>query len=283
MNGDFWKLKIAIVGGGHMGQALLAGWIENNAGVASQLVPGNFQVVNPGEEKRAAIQERFNVACVADVRELEPCDVVILCVKPQIMDQVLADMQGLGFVEDALFLTPAAGVSTERIAAQLPGQVRVVRFMPNMPLAVQRGVLPVCLGAHATEQDRELADGLFACLGNVHWIREEQMDAATAVSGSGPGYVAQMLAAMAEAGVREGLDAHTAEALARDTMEGTAAYMRLLGKGALETRDAIATPGGTTSAGLDALDAAGFAQAVHAGIAAAAARSRELAQGSAAN
>ena len=273
----FAGLRIGVVGGGHMGQALLAGWIEGEQGVAAQLGAGNFAVVNPGAEKRARIGERFGVECFAHARDLPKCDVVVLCVKPQIIFDVIQSMEGLGFLDRALFLSPAAGVTCESLEAALPGDAHVIRFMPNMPLAISRGVLPVCVGTYATEQDKELSDALFASVGSVYWIDESLMHAATAVSGSGPGYMAKMIAAMARSGVEAGLAPDVAEALARDTMEGTAAYMRTFGKQAAEMCTEVALPGGTTVAAFDAMEQAGFDAAVGAAVAAAASRSAELA------
>ncbi len=274
---DYSALKIGIVGGGHMGQALLAGWVEGRDGVAASLGASNFAVANPGAEKRARIEERFGVTCFEDARSLSGCDVVVLCVKPQILFDVLRSMDGLDFMETALFLSPAAGVTCASLEAALPGNARVIRFMPNMPLAISRGVLPLSLGANATSEDKQLADELFSSVGSVYWIDESLMHAATAVSGSGPGYMAVMVDAMTKAGVEAGLDADVAEALARDTMEGTAAYMRTFGKHADVMRAEVALPGGTTEAAFNAMEQAGFDAAVQAGVAAAAARSAELA------
>ena len=273
---DIRNWTIAVVGGGHMGQGMLSGWLACREGAAAGLDAAHFVVVNPGADKRAYIRETYGVVCVTEVEELPACDLVVLTVKPQVIMGIAKRLAALPWAKDALFLTPAAGVTCATLESVLNEEAHVVRFMPNMPLAVARGVMPACTGTHADEDDVATIEALLSTLGSVYWIDESQMDAVTAVSGSGPGYMAAMIEAMAEAGAREGLDRSVAEALARDTMEGTAAYMRAMGKSATETKTAIATEGGTTHAGLTAMEDGGFSDAVKAGIAAAAARSREL-------
>ena len=276
MKKDYRDLRIAIVGAGHIGQALLSAWIEGGRGAAQLLSAQNFVVANPGAEKRAQLQERFALDCVERVASLPTCDVIVLCVKPQVAPSVLAEMTQLSFIGDALVLSPVAGMSCASIEEHLGGNARVIRFMPNLPLAIARGVQGACAGTYAQESDVALAKDLFEALGSTYWVEEQHMHAITAVSGSGPGYMAAFVAAMAEAGAEAGLDAQMAEALARDTMESTAAYLRETGKAASVLCGEVATPGGTTEAGLNAMDQAGFSAAVKAGVAAAAKRAAEL-------
>ncbi|MBQ9021320.1 MAG: pyrroline-5-carboxylate reductase [Eggerthellaceae bacterium] len=276
MEKDIQNTRIAIVGAGHIGQALLTAWIDGSQGAAKDLTAKNFVVVEPGAEKREMLRTRYGVECLEQVADLGACDALLLCVKPQIAPLVLADLAQLDFMGNTLVLSPVAGMACAAIEEALGGNAHVIRFMPNLPLAIARGVQGVCAGSHATEADVALANSLFGALGASYWVDEAQMHAITAVSGSGPGYMAAFVAAMAEAGAEAGLDAQVAEALARDTMESTAAYLRETAKEAGVLCKEVATPGGTTEAGLNAMEAAGFSAAVKAGVAAAAQRSSEL-------
>ena len=273
---DLHDASIALVGAGHLGQAMLAGWLGATSGIATQLSARNFQVVNPSQGKRELIQNMYGVSCVDHVSKLEPCDIVVMAVKPQVLPQVLAEMGGFAWMVDALVVSVAAGVTTATIQQPLPATTRVVRAMPNVPLRVSLGATGVCAGQNVADGDVETVRQLFASIGEAVTVREDQMDAVTAVSGSGPAYIAALVDAMAQAGVQAGLDEEAAQTLALATAEGTAVYMRSCGLSARETCDQICVAGGTTEAALKAMEAAGFTQAMHEGVQAAVARSKEL-------
>lgn len=271
-----------IVGGGKMGEAILSGWLSSNDEPADAIGASDVTVVEPGEERRVFLHETYQVACVGDVTSVEAADVVVLAVKPQVMMGVLESIAAApafqGGATGPLFASIAAGLTTERIGAALPDGAPLVRVMPNMPLMVGAGASGVCGGANASaDQVRYVAD-LFGCLGRAVVVDEAQMDAVCAVSGSGPAYVAAMVEALRDAGAAQGLDADLAEVLALQTVLGTA---RLIDETSLTpqtAREAVCSPGGTTLAALDAMNAAGFAQVIDAGVAAAVKRSKELAQ-----
>ena len=274
--------SFAIVGGGKMGEAILSGWLASDAAPADAIAPADVVVVEPGAERRAYLAQAHGVACVADVADVAAADVVVLAVKPQVMMGVLSSIASLpafqGGPRGPLFVSIAAGLPTERLAAGLPQGAPLVRVMPNMPLMVGAGASGVCGGACASaDQVRYVAD-LFGCLGRAVVVDEADMDAVCAVSGSGPAYVAALVEAMRDAGAAQGLDPQLAEVLALQTVLGTA---RLIDETALTpqtAREAICSPGGTTLAALDAMGQAGFAPSIDAGIAAAVRRSKELAQ-----
>ena len=272
----------AIVGGGKMGEAILSGWLASAAAPADVIAPADITVVEPTAERRAYLSDTHSVACVPDVSGVQAADVVVLAVKPQVMFDVLEPLSQLpafqGGAEGPLFVSIAAGLTTDRIAAALPQGAPLVRVMPNMPLMVGAGASGVCGGANAAADQVKYVADLFGCLGAAVVVDESDMDAVCAVSGSGPAYVAAMVEAMRDAGAAQGLDPELAEVLALQTVLGTA---RLIDETALTpqtAREAVCSPGGTTLAALDAMNAAGFDQAIDAGIAAAVKRSKELAQ-----
>ncbi len=270
--------RVAIIGGGKMGEAILAGLLNAYTGVAAALKAENFVVVNPGLERRALLQSNYGVASVERIDQLEPCSLVILAVKPQVMPQVLPELAACPWVAGAYVLSIAAGISTASIEAALPQGVKVVRAMPNTPLTVSSGITAVCAGSSASAEDALAAKDLFEALGQAVVVEESQMDAVTAVSGSGPAYVAALIEAMVQAGEELGLEASTAESLATATVEGTAVLLRKTGQGATQTRLDVCSPGGTTLAALKAMEDKGFSHSIVAGVHAAAVRSKELSQ-----
>lgn len=275
-------MRIAIVGGGKMGEAILGGWLAAKEGPAAALGAENFAVANPGAARRAYLQERYGVECVADACDIQRADMVVLAVKPQVMMSVLEEMATLAAYAGAqagpLFVSIAAGLSTARLEGALAPGSRVVRCMPNTPLLVGSGVTAVAGGACATEVDVALVRDLFACLGEAFVVDEGDVDAMGALSGSGPAYVAAFIEALRDAGVAQGLDAALAESLAFETVRGTVDLMARTGQDVKTTREAVCSPGGSTLAALAAMDEAGFASTVNDGVAAAVRRSKELGQ-----
>lgn len=279
---DMAEARIALIGGGKMGEAIMGGWMSADAAPAGALSARNFVVANPGGERRAYLQERYGVACVADAREIDRADVVVLAVKPQVMMGVLESIAHLPAYEGGsggpLFVSIAAGLSTARLQAALPPGARLVRTMPNTPLLVGAGVTAVVGGSAATHDDVELVRSLFSCLGTACVVEEDAIDAVGALSGSGPAYVAAFVEALRDAGAACGLDPALAESLAFETVRGTAELMARTGQDAETTRVAVCSPGGSTLAALAAMEQAGFAPAVEAGLEAAVRRSKELGQ-----
>ena len=274
--------SIVIVGGGKMGEAILSGWLSSQVGVAAAIGPENILVVNPGQEKRDRLASLYGVACVADVSEVQVADLVVLAVKPQVMFSVLegvcANAAFSGGASGPLFVSIAAGLETTRLAEALPEGARLVRVMPNTPLMVGKGASALCGAEGTPAQDVELICELFSCMGVAHVVDEADMDAVCALSGSGPAYVAAMIEALRDAAVRQGLDYDLAESLALQTVLGEAQLIEQTGVTPEQARLAVCSPGGTTLAALDAMNAAGFAQVFDAGVEAAVIRSKELAQ-----
>jgi pyrroline-5-carboxylate reductase len=255
-----------------MGAAMLHGWVA--AGVASSYV-----VVEP-----AGIPAGFGPA--AEIvwysspqelpAELRP-NAVLFAVKPQIADQVVPDYRSWGRPE-TLFVSIIAGKTLAGLARHL-GQAAIARTMPNTPAAIGRGITVACANPRVTVDQRQLCDRLLAAIGESAWVEDEALiDAVTAVSGSGPAYVFLLIEALARAGQAEGLPADLALRLARATVAGSGELARIASESPSQLRENVTSPGGTTRAALDVLMAGdGLEPLIARAVAAAAARSRELA------
>ncbi len=278
---DCVSARIAVIGGGKMGEAIVGGWIASDKGPARDIAASDIVVADPGQERRLFLEERYGVSCVADASQIDGAKLVVLAVKPQVMAQVLetvSSLESFGPASDPLFVSIAAGLPTSRLEAMLPDGARLVRVMPNMPLSIGAGASAVTSGARASQEDVALVEQLFACLGRAVVVEEELMDACCAVNGSGPAYVAAMIEALRDAGAAQGLPAEMAEALALQTVLGTARLIDETGQSPEAVRESICSPGGTTLAALSAMSEAGFAKVFAAGVDAAVLRSKELAQ-----
>jgi pyrroline-5-carboxylate reductase len=264
--------SLVLVGCGKMGGAMLEGWLRAGlpAGAVSVIDP------SPPAEVRALIER----AGVSTRRPTAPPRVLLIAVKPQIMDGVLETITDLAG-PDTLILSVVAGKTMARFEAQFGALARVVRTIPNTPAAVGRGVTGCVANAAASDDDRALAQALLEAVGRVVWVEDEaQIDAITAVSGSGPAYVFHMVEALAKAGVAAGLPEATALSLARATVEGAGELLfQASDIGADQLRKNVTSPNGTTQAALDVLmdQDSGLAPLMTRAVSAAARRSRELA------
>jgi pyrroline-5-carboxylate reductase len=257
---------IVLIGYGNMGQALAKGWLA--AGLDFTI-----SVVDPVGEARARAVE-LGMAAVAAATELDrPVDVAVLAVKP---DQIAAALSALP--ECGLYLSIAAGRSIADIASAVGDTAAIIRCMPNTPAAIGRGVSALVANDWASQTDRELASRLMSAVGSVEWIDDESdMDAVTAVSGSGPAYVFLLIECLTRAAVDVGLDAELAERLATATVSGAGAYAAASPSDAASLRRQVTSPHGTTAAALEVLcrnDA--LLELLREAVAAAARRSREL-------
>ncbi len=282
------SLRILVVGAGKMGEAIVAGWIASDVDPASRIDANSVVVANPGAARRSHMTETYGVVAYESADEAaraaasagQRFDIVVLAVKPQVMFDVIArfSQQRLfcGGEAGPLFVSIAAGLSTARLEEALPAGARLVRVMPNTPLMVGAGASGVCAGAKASAQDLALVRDLFGCLGIAVAVDETDMDAVCAVSGSGPAYVAAMIEAIRDAAAAQGLGAQLAEALATQTVFGTAKLMLERAQSAEQTRIAVCSPGGTTLAALDAMADHGFDEVFAAGVDACIKRSKEL-------
>lgn len=262
--------RLAIVGGGGMGEAIAKGLLDSGA-----LQLDNLVIAEPSERRRVELEAGHGITCVAQGSEaVSGTDIVILAVKPQVIDSVVESLaMRLGGV---LVVSIAAGVTTARLESLLPLGTAVVRVMPNTPAMVGEGMSVVSGGAEATGEHVDLVRALFAEIGKAVVIEERYQDAATAISGCGPAYVALMVDALARAGVRHGLARAVAQELAVQTVRGTAGLLDATGQHPEQLIDNVTSPGGTTIAGLEALEALGFRTALAEAVTASVERAKEL-------
>ena len=202
------------------------------------------------------------------------CRVIILAIKPQIMPQVLPELAAQ-VTEHHLVISIAAGIPIHQLESQL-GTHRVVRVMPNTPCLIAQGMSAIAHDPAVDAHDRECVFKILRSVGDVALVNESQMDVVTGLSGSGPAYVFSFIEALVESGVSQGLSSELAQQLTLKTLQGAVALVEATGRSPHLLREQVTSPGGTTLAGLTALENGGFAKAVQNAVAAATARSREL-------
>lgn len=198
------QARIAVIGGGKMGEAILSGWIGASKGAAACWNADNFIVVNPGLERREYLTSTYAVECIADASQLEGADLLLLAVKPQVMMDVLQVIRQAPFAAGALCVSIAAGLPTSRLESALPAGTHVVRAMPNTPLLIGAGATTLCAGAQAEDEDEKLVCDLFGSIGQAFIVQECDMDATGAINGCGPAYAAALVEALADAGELQG-------------------------------------------------------------------------------
>ncbi|MFT5441807.1 MAG: pyrroline-5-carboxylate reductase [Myxococcota bacterium] len=264
--------RIGFIGCGAMAQALAGGLVA--AGVATD----NLLGADLALEQRNQFEQGLGIGTTDDNAHLvSSCDVVVMCVKPNIVAPVLAGLAGSDGLAQKLFVSLAAGISISTYEAGLPTGTRVIRTMPNTPALVREGATALCPNAAATAADLEIATAMFCAVGTTWTTRqEEQLDAVTGLSGSGPAYVFLVLEALGDAGVRQGLPRDAAYKLAFQTVLGAAKLAIETGEHPGVLKDRVTSPGGTTIAGLEKLESGGVRSAIYEAVAAATARSKEL-------
>jgi len=265
------SIQLGIVGAGNMASALVRGLI-----VSGRLTSEQIRVTDVSEAQCQALGQAHGVASARDTPELVRwANVVLIAVKPQVVPSILPELAA-AHREEQLIVSIAAGVATRLIAQALPAGARVVRAMPNTPALVLEGATALARGEHATEADVALARDIFDAVGETVVLDESQMDAVTGLSGSGPAYVMLIAEALADGGVRMGLKRETAHALAVRTLYGSAKLLLESGEHPAALKDKVASPGGTTIAGLCALESHGIRNALIEAVTAATVRSIEL-------
>lgn len=264
--------RIGFIGCGAMARALAGGLLA--AGVPADRMRGS----DVAEDQRRGFEEALGVAASPDNNPLVAhSDVLVLCVKPGGVAQVLEDLEGQPRLERPLWISIAAGVRIATLAGALPPGARIIRTMPNTPALVGAGASVLCPNSACSEADAALADALFAAVGSTWQAPSEaMMDAVTGLSGSGPAYLFLFLEALAEAGVSQGLPAEAAQALALQTVFGAAKLALEDDRSPAELRAQVSSPGGTTLAGLAELDQGDLRGSLQRAVEAATRRSREL-------
>lgn len=268
---------LGFIGGGNMAAALVKGLLH------SKVVPPEKIIVSDVKEDRLqTLRATHGIRTTTDNHELvRDADVVVLSVKPQVIDKVLGAI-GKEIRADQLVVSVAAGVPVSAMEDRLPDGAHVVRTMPNTPATVDAGATAISAGTHATEDDLAIAHELFAAVGRVVTLDESLLDAVTGLSGSGPAYVMLMIEALADGGVKVGLHRDTALLLAAQTVYGSAKLLLETGEHPGRLKDMVTSPGGTAIAGLHTLESGGLRRtlidAVEAATTRAAALGEQMAQ-----
>lgn len=261
--------KISFIGGGNMAAAIIGGLIASGAD------PTSIEVVEVNADARANLGARFGVVTQADLAGARLHGLIVLAVKPQSLPEVAAALSTR--MAGQLVLSIAAGVRVADLARWLGGHDRIVRAMPNTPALVRAGIAGLYAAPGLTADARSDAEAVLRAVGGVVWVGDEtQLDAVTAVSGSGPAYVFYCIEALEAAGVAQGLAAQTARQLALQTFFGAAKLALESGEEPALLRQRVTSKGGTTERGIAALDAGGTASAFGAAVKAASQRSAEL-------
>ena len=265
--------KIVFVGGGNMGEALIAGLLRSGHWKPSQLIACDIR-----QDQLIKLQLRYKVRASADNRwAVREADIVLLAVKPQHMQRVLEEV-GPVIRQNQLVLSIAAGITTSFIEKFLAKRVPVVRVMPNTPALVGLGMAGLACGRYARRFHESTARAIMETVGKVVTVAERDMDAVTAVSGSGPAYVFYVAEAMKGAGVHLGLAPDVADQLVRQTVKGAGVLLSLSHEEARTLRERVTSPGGTTEAALKVMEAAKVRATFMKALRSARDRSKELSE-----
>ncbi|CAN5429276.1 pyrroline-5-carboxylate reductase [soil metagenome] len=266
---------IGFIGAGNMAEALIRGLVKGN-----HLPPNHLLASGPRRERLDELQTKYAIETMTDNKALvERCDLVVLSVKPQILDKVLREI-GDRLKNGTLVISIAAGVDTATIEEAVADGVRVVRAMPNTPALVGAGATAISAGKHASPEDLATARAMFDAVGITVELDESHLDAVTGLSGSGPAYIFLILEALADAGVKVGLARRNAQRLAAQTVMGSAKMLLDLDEHPGVLKDMVTSPGGTAIAGLHTLEEGGLRTTLINAVETATKRARELGRGS---
>jgi pyrroline-5-carboxylate reductase len=271
---------IGFIGAGNMAEAIARGLIRS-----ALYRPNEIRATDPNPDRQKLFVDDLGIPCTAEgascIETAPKSDVVVLATKPFVMSDVLKQLAPK-LKPDVLIISIAAGISCkfiEETVAAGGGAVnkpRVIRVMPNTPMLAGKGMSALARGTHATEADLITAERIFASAGKTVRVAETEMDAVTAVSGSGPAYIFFLAEALTEAAKAAGLNEAQAITLARETVIGAAVLLDQSKDSATELRRKVTTPNGTTQAAIETMQAGGFTELMTKAVAAAAKRSREL-------
>ena len=263
--------RIAVVGAGNMAEALIKGLVASG-----QVRPTDLIASGRRPERVGRVAQKYGIAAAPDNNAcVAEAAIVILAVKPQVMNPVL-DAMAAHVPHDALIVSVAAGVTTATIEAHLRPGTRIVRAMPNTAAMVGRSATAFSAGDHATEADMSAAKMIFEAVGRAVMVDEVHLDAVTGLSGSGPAYMFLIIEALSDAGVKVGLSREVAQELAAQTLLGSAHMLLETGEHPGKLKDQVTSPGGTAIAGLHTLEAGGLRTTLINAVEAATKRAREL-------
>ncbi|TVQ11832.1 MAG: pyrroline-5-carboxylate reductase [Leptolyngbya sp. DLM2.Bin27] len=267
------EVSFGVIGGGMMGEALIARLLEQKI-----FAPGAMIVSDPQAARREVLHHTYGVQTTPDNQAvIDAAETILLAIKPQMLAAVAASLAPPSRETAPLLLSILAGVDLSRLEQEFPAWA-VVRAMPNTPATVGAGVTALAAGESVSAAQLDQARQIFASVGTVVEVPESQMDAVTALSGSGPGYLALVVEALADGGVAVGLPRAIALELAIATVRGTGELLHQSDLHPAVLKDRVTSPGGTTIAGIGALEAGGLRSALMQAVRAAYLRSKELGQ-----
>lgn len=271
--------RISIIGGGNIGEALASGLVSGDSGAAAEISAQDVTVVDPHSSRLDYLHETYGVSTTDDaIDAVTEADVVVIAVKPAVvatvLDQISATLDAND--TDTIVVSVAAGITLASMEGALAAGVPVVRVMPNTPMLVGKGMSAVAGGRFARPEQVEQVREILEAVGTAVIVAEKDLDAVTAVSGSGPAYIFLVAEAMTEAGVQLGLSRPVAAQLASATIEGSATMLAAGDVSAAELRGNVTSPGGTTAVAVRALEENGLRRAFYRAMEACARRSAEL-------
>ena len=263
---------VGIIGAGNMGEVLIRGLIQSGKVKKTDIIASDVS-----QDRLAHISKTYGIKTTASNVELvEKASIVIIAVKPQNIDDLLEELSGSSH-EGHLFISIAAGITTEKLAAKMHHQSGIIRVMPNAPASVLAGIAALCPGRNVSTGDLQRAVSIFESVGRAVVIKiEALMDVVTGLSGSGPAFIFLVIESLSDAGVQLGISRKESSLLAAQTVYGAAKMLLETGKHPSELKDIVATPGGTTFAGLKMLEKGNFRSTIMEAVEAATIRSREL-------
>jgi len=267
---NIMKSKVVFIGAGNMAEAMVRGMVTADFCAAEKIVMTD---IDP--DRLADLEEEYEVTISTNNGVVEQAEIVVLAVKPQILEEVLYEIAPV-LQKETLIISIAAGVLCSKIENKLQREPRVVRVMPNMPALIGQGAAAIAAGTCANEADLVVAEALLSCVGLTIRVEEEDLDAVTALSGSGPAYVFYLIEAMLDAAKQMGLKSDIAELLTLQTVEGAVRLIKDFGESATLLRERVTSKGGTTEAAIHTLDQKGVKLAFIHALQAAKARSTEL-------
>jgi pyrroline-5-carboxylate reductase len=265
-------MKLAIIGLGNMGQAIISGILKQNIIEAKNIIAADKKFSDPDFK----LSDQFSEIEITEDNQqaVQKADYIILAVKPQIIKFVLEDIKKNAAAK--VIISIAAGVKTNMLAQYFGSNAKIIRVMPNNPALVSQGMSALYYSLSVEADEKAFVEKIFRALGKTAEVKEEKMDAVTGLSGSGPAYVYLFIEALADAGVLNGLDRQTALKLAAQTVKGGAEMVLSTGRHPAELKDMVCSPAGTTIAGVAELEENAFRSAVIKAVKRAVERSEEL-------
>ena len=245
--------RLGFIGSGNMAEAMIKGLTHSGT-----LAPERICSSDIRPDRLDALHTTYRIATHRDnVAVAKASDIIVLAVKPQILDRILEEISQ-EITRDKLVISIAAGVPVSAIESKLCSEARVIRAMPNTPALVQTGTTGVAPGEYANQEDLDLALDVFSSVGTTYILEETLLDAVTGLSGSGPAYIFLIIEALSDAGVKVGLSRHIAQAMAAQTVLGSAKLLIETGEHPGMLKDMVTSPGGTAIAGLHTLEEGGL-------------------------